>query len=132
MHVRDASRATKLGSGVMEAFAKRLRELRTARGISQEALAAAAGASKATIQNWENQRRSPSLRDAARIADVLQVSLDELAGRSFRSPGEGLDGLVHLAESLSDPPEVPQPTGQRASEERRRTAGRRASDQHPS
>lgn len=116
----------------MEAFAKRLRELRTARGISQEALAAAAGASKATIQNWENQRRSPSLRDAARIADVLQVSLDELAGRSFRSPGEDLDGLVHLAESLSDPPAAPQSTGQRASAERQRTAVRRSSDRHPS
>lgn len=103
----------------MDAFAKRLRELRTERGMSQEALAAAAGASKATIQNWEAQRRSPSLRDACKVADALGVSLDDLAGRSAaNAPAEverrlGAMELAHLAHDVADragrPPDAGEP-----------------------
>jgi transcriptional regulator with XRE-family HTH domain len=103
----------------VDAFAKRLRELRTERGMSQEALAAAAGASKATIQNWEAQRRSPSLRDACKVADALGVSLDDLAGRpAATAPAEGerrfgpmeLAQLAHdVADRAGRPPDADEP-----------------------
>lgn len=81
----------------MVTFAKRLRELRTDRGLSQEALAAAAGVSKATVQNWEANRRSPSLQDAWKAADALGVSLDDLAGREAATePGGGRDRRATL------------------------------------
>ena len=63
----------------------RLKLLRQQRGLSQAKLAEAAGVPIGTLRGWEYGRRTPLLDAAARLADALDVSLDELAGRSETS-----------------------------------------------
>ena len=50
--------------------------------MSQQELADMVGASVASVSNWENGDYMPSLRTTVRIADVLGVTLDQLAGRT--------------------------------------------------
>jgi putative transcriptional regulator len=59
---------------------ERLRKLRQAAGLSQAELAARAGLTVDSVQNWEQGRSEPSLSRAARLARALGTSLDELAG----------------------------------------------------
>lgn len=55
-------------------FAEKLRTARTARGLSQAALAKATGISLRTIQNYELDARMPKSRDTyARLAEALGV-----------------------------------------------------------
>jgi transcriptional regulator with XRE-family HTH domain len=59
---------------------QRFKQLRERAGLSQAELARATGIPKASIQGWEQGRRTPLLDAAARIAEALDVSLDDLAG----------------------------------------------------
>jgi transcriptional regulator with XRE-family HTH domain len=60
---------------------KTIQEFRLARGLSQSQLAAAAGVPFRSLQNYEQGHRTVPLAAAARLADALGVTLDELAGR---------------------------------------------------
>jgi transcriptional regulator with XRE-family HTH domain len=64
------------------AMANRLKKLRREKGLSQARLSAVSGVPIGTLRGWEYGRRTPLLDAAARVADALGVSLDELAGRS--------------------------------------------------
>ena len=59
-------------------FAIRLRELRTARGVSQEKLAEQAGIHRTYLGGIELGLRNPSLRNVARIARALDVPIKQL------------------------------------------------------
>jgi transcriptional regulator with XRE-family HTH domain len=59
-------------------FGQRLRELRNAKGLSQEAFAAACGLDRTYISGIERGRRNVSLRNIEVVADALGVSLAEL------------------------------------------------------
>jgi transcriptional regulator with XRE-family HTH domain len=59
----------------------RLKHLREAAELSQAKLAAAAGVSPRTVQNWEYGKRTFDIESAVRLADVLGITLDELVGR---------------------------------------------------
>jgi transcriptional regulator with XRE-family HTH domain len=59
---------------------KRFKQLREAAGLSQSQLARAAEVPLGSLQQWEQGRRTPLLDAAARIAEALNVSLDDLAG----------------------------------------------------
>lgn len=59
---------------------KRIRELRTARGISQVELASALDVSKQSISNWENDNIQPSIDMLVKIAAFFSVSTDYLLG----------------------------------------------------
>jgi transcriptional regulator with XRE-family HTH domain len=54
-------------------FGKRLRELRTAKGLSQESLADKAGLHRSYVWGIENGRRNVSLENIVRIAHALRV-----------------------------------------------------------
>jgi putative transcriptional regulator len=54
-------------------FAKRLRQWRTARGLSQVALAHQAGYAPQTISNLERGLWAPSLTTALILAELLEV-----------------------------------------------------------
>ncbi len=58
----------------------RFKRLREAAGMSQSELAITSGVPLRSYQQWEQGRRTPLLDAAARIAEALDVSLDELAG----------------------------------------------------
>jgi transcriptional regulator with XRE-family HTH domain len=60
----------------------RLQELRQARGLSQSQLARAAGVPVGSLRGWEQARRTMLVDAAAKLADALRVSLDELVGRT--------------------------------------------------
>jgi transcriptional regulator with XRE-family HTH domain len=62
---------------------ERLQRLRHRAGLSQSELAKAAGVPLGTLRGWEYGRRKPLLDAAAKLADALGVSLDELAGRTW-------------------------------------------------
>lgn len=59
-------------------FGLRLYELREERGITQAELSAKVGLSHAAVGHWESGRFIPSLVAAKRLADALEISLDEL------------------------------------------------------
>jgi transcriptional regulator with XRE-family HTH domain len=59
-------------------FAIRVRELRNARGVSQEKLAEEAGIHRTYLGGIELGLRNPSLKNIARIARALGVPIKEL------------------------------------------------------
>jgi len=56
----------------------RIRELRLAKGISQEKLADLAGCDRTYVGMLDRKLTNPSLRVLARIAEALEVPLHEL------------------------------------------------------
>ena len=62
-------------------FAKRLKELRKGKKISQIRLAEMLGVSQATITFWETGKRDPDVSMLMKIADIFGVSTDYLLGR---------------------------------------------------
>lgn len=63
-------------------FALRLKELRTSQNLTMESLAKDLDTTRATISNFENEQRKPSLDMIIKIADYFQVSIDYLVGRT--------------------------------------------------
>ncbi len=59
-------------------FGKRVRELRQARGISQEDLADLAGMHRTYLGGIERGERNPCLRNISAIAEALGVTLEVL------------------------------------------------------
>jgi transcriptional regulator with XRE-family HTH domain len=63
-----------------EAFAARLRGLRSGAQLTQLELAERAGLHQQSVWSYEVGRRVPGLYEAVRLAGALGVSLDRLAG----------------------------------------------------
>lgn len=59
---------------------QRLQRLRQAAGLSQPQLAAKAGVPLPSLRNWEQDKRTPNLDAAAKVAKAIGCTLDELAG----------------------------------------------------
>ena len=82
-----------------------LKALRKRIGLRQEDLAKKINSTSRIVGAWERQETALPLEDAARIADVLDCSLDELAGR-YEYIGTYSDerqrDLNNTFESLSD------------------------------
>ena len=60
---------------------EKLTQLMKEKGLTQAALSKLSGISQSTISDYCNDKKSPTLPNAKAIADVLDVTLDELAGR---------------------------------------------------
>ena len=91
----------------MQGFAERLKLLRQARGLSQTRLAELLGILARTYNRWERGGHVPHAEMLVKIADALQVSVDELLGRreptaepKIRNPD--LHQLVHEVDELPD------------------------------
>lgn len=65
-----------------EVLAQRLRQCRKERGFTQWQMAVYCNITEKAYQNYELMTREPKLEILVRIADVLQVSLDYLTGRT--------------------------------------------------
>lgn len=91
----------------MEKFTERLKQLRSARKMTQTRLAQLLDVSPRVYNRWENGVATPHLDTVVRIADILDVSLDELAGRKATN-GEAnihnpeLHRLYKRVDQLSD------------------------------
>lgn len=67
-----------MASNIRTAFGKRIRQLRLAKGFTQESLADTVGLHRTYIGNIERGEESVSVDNAAKIAKALKVSLSEL------------------------------------------------------
>jgi transcriptional regulator with XRE-family HTH domain len=65
-----------MGGGM--SLGENLQKLRDAIGISQAELAKRAGVSLDSLRNWEQDRVLPRVDTAAKLAQALGVSVDEL------------------------------------------------------
>ncbi|MFB8342445.1 helix-turn-helix domain-containing protein [Brucella cytisi] len=59
-------------------FARNLFWLREERKLSQEELGFRAGLHRSTIQNLENRKHSPTLKNVAKLAAALEVTIEQL------------------------------------------------------
>lgn len=66
----------------MKAFGQRLKELRTERKLTQNALAEVMGVSGNTIYAWETDKQEPSMSSLLKLSEFFEVSLDYLFGKS--------------------------------------------------
>ena len=71
---------------------ERVKELRTARNLTQVQLADVLGISKQSVSNWENDNICPSIETVWLIADYFGVSTDYLIGRGDKRYLD-IDGL---------------------------------------
>jgi transcriptional regulator with XRE-family HTH domain len=63
---------------ILESFGKRVREKRTALGLSQEAFAAKCNLDRTYISGIERGKRNVSLRNIDTIAKALGISISDL------------------------------------------------------
>ena len=63
-------------------FSKRLRNLRENKGYNQEELGSLLGLSTSTIGMYEQGRRQPDNETLLRIAEIFDVSIDYLLGKT--------------------------------------------------
>ena len=73
---------------------KKLKDARTAAGLTQEKVAAEIFVSRQTISNWENEKSYPDIISAIKLSDLYQISLDVLLKGDT-------DMLQHLEESTN-------------------------------
>jgi transcriptional regulator with XRE-family HTH domain len=91
----------------MTDFAQRLRELRTQRRLTQGRVAELVGVGLRVYHRWEHGGAAPHFETLLKLADVLGVSLDELAGRQdapdeARIKNAELHQLVREVDQLPD------------------------------
>ena len=79
-------------------FSEKLMQRRKALGMTQEDLAERLDVSRQTVGKWENGDFMPDADKFIRLADILEISMDELAGRE-----------VEVEPIVLPAPEVPQP-----------------------
>ena len=60
----------------------RLREIRKARGLSQEEVARLLGVSQSLISAYEKEERMPPVKKLVKLAKILNVSVEELLDKN--------------------------------------------------
>lgn len=73
-------------------LAARLRELRARRGYTQDHVAKRLGCHESAVSRWESGSRFPTGEDLVALADLFEVSTDDLLGRAkqFANAGAAL------------------------------------------
>lgn len=74
-------------------FGQRIAALRKSKGMTQEALAQLLGISNQAVSKWESDQCCPDIMQLPALADIFEIGMDELFGRS--APAE-------------DPPQEPE------------------------
>lgn len=82
---------TKMEYKEMQTVGKRLAEIRKSNKIKQIELAEMLNVSQQVISNIERGVTTPDIEQLKKIADIYNISLDQLVGREFF--GEGTDGV---------------------------------------
>lgn len=67
-----------VSTNVRKLFAKRLRQVRLSKGLSQEALADLAGLHRTYVGSVERSERNVSIDNMERLAKALEVDISEL------------------------------------------------------
>lgn len=85
--------------GAAVGFGARLRRTLKLRDMTQRELARLLDVGESTVSQWVNESREPDFDTQRRIADILRVSLDYLAGRT--------DDMSAPHHRSDPPPELP-------------------------
>jgi len=80
----------------VHALGPALRRWRTLNRIKQEALASDLGVSQATLSRWENRSRIPEVREARRIATLLEARPTSASDRALAELVQQSATPVHL------------------------------------
>lgn len=99
-------------ASVGQHLARNLASLRHARKLTQDALAAAAGVPRSTIANLESGDANPSLAVLMKVAQALQVPLEELLATpraKVRQWSAEDVGARQRGRGISERPLVPEP-----------------------
>lgn len=81
----------------------KMREIRKQHGLTMKELGRAVGVSESTISLYETGKHEPDVVTMQNIADVLEVSLDELFGRKETQED---DTMMLLRESFRRNPDM--------------------------
>lgn len=65
-------------------IAENIKFFRLQLGLTQEKLANLLQGKKSLVSNYENGHSTPDIYILIKLADIFQVSLDELVGRDFK------------------------------------------------
>lgn len=82
----------------MNKYGQRLKELRQSRNMTQEQLAERLHTSRSRIGMYEQGRRQPDFETQEAIADLFNVNIDYLFGRS----DGGMQAVIELSAGLND------------------------------
>ncbi|MBQ7874797.1 MAG: helix-turn-helix transcriptional regulator [Oscillospiraceae bacterium] len=83
-------------------FGKRLSELRRKNEISQEKLAELVGVSRQAVTKWESGKSNPDTENLIRLAEIFEVSVDELYGKETpKKPEPKIHAAGHILAALS-------------------------------
>lgn len=74
-------------------FGARIHMLRKRKGMTQSELAKLLGVSNQAVSKWESDQCCPDIMLLPAIADTLEISIDELFGRSPKSEGTVIQTL---------------------------------------
>lgn len=66
----------------MEKFAARVKELREARGLSQDAVGKIIGVKRYSVYTYEKAKNYPDVQHLIALADYFDVTTDYLLGRT--------------------------------------------------
>lgn len=80
-----------LSGGKYMGFNDNLNKYRKIRGLSQEELAYQLGVSRQSVSKWESGQSIPELERIIEIADLFNISLDELVGRDHVTAHQEFD-----------------------------------------
>lgn len=84
-------------------FGKRLLEARKRKGISQDELAKHLGTKGPAIGRYERDEMKPSIEVAAKMAELLDVSLDYLVGKTdVLLDGKILNRIIEIQKLSAD------------------------------
>ena len=83
-------------------FGKRLLEARKKKGFSQEKVANSLNTKAPVIGRYERDEAKPSIETAARLANLLEVSLDYLVGNSDIEVNTNMLNRVLQLQSLNE------------------------------
>ena len=61
----------------------RIRRFRLEKNMTQDQLAAKIGGDRTSLSSYEHSKRMPDIFVLCRMADIFEVSLDDLVGRKF-------------------------------------------------
>ncbi|TAJ18463.1 MAG: XRE family transcriptional regulator [Dehalococcoidia bacterium] len=84
-----------------EGLKLQLRTIRERRGLTQGELGQRAKMASASISHFETGQRVPSLDSLVKLADALEVSVDELLGRTLDEASTKVDPLFLRASRAS-------------------------------
>lgn len=83
-------------------FGSRLLEARKKKGFSQQEVAEKLGTKAPVIGRYERDEAKPSIEAAARLASLLEVSLDYLVGNSDMEVNTNMLNRVLQLQTLND------------------------------